>query len=439
MSIEKEKRVGEIYMRQIRLAAPLISDPVLQEYVSGIGQQLVRNTDGVKFPFEFFLINQSSINAFAFFGGHIGVHTGLIAAAQTESELAAVLGHEIAHITQRHMIRRMQEQQRSTPLTIASMIGAILLGIANPEAGAAGLYTAVGASAQSQINYTRAYEQEADRIGMQTLYHAGFDPKAAPNFFARLAEQYRYTSKPPEMLLTHPLPESRIADTRSRAAALPSVDVAPSLNFMLAKARVQARYTHDKSASEFAQMAQSTQLFQQRAGRYGLAIIALDKGNPQQAQDYLKPLLDDDPQNVFYLDVETDILLGLGDAQAAQDMLRTAYERRPNEQTITMNLANAALKNHNPQLAIAVLRDYLLHHSDSYLAQQMLVDAYGKAGNLAAMYESRAEVMVMQGRYDIAIDQLQTAHNHTDNDTTHNRLDGRIEQIRELRHQAEQL
>lgn len=439
MSIEREQVVGDFYMRQVRAQAPIIYDPVLNSYLNSIGQRLVRNTSGVRYPFNFFWINNKEINAFAFMGGYVGVHTGLINEARTESELAAVLGHEVAHITQRHMVRRMQEQQRSMPMTIAGIIGSILIGMANPEAGAAGLYATMGMAGQSQINYTRMYEQEADRIGLSVLAAAGFDPRGAPNFFARLADKYRYVSKPPEMLLTHPLPESRIADTRARAENMRRVDVPPSLEFALAKARVQARYMGDASNGDFESMRLSRSSIDQKAGQYGLAIRALDNGNPDLAQKLLKPLLDNAPDNLFYIDVQTDILLAMEDYETVLSWLRGKYIQQPTEPVITLNFANAALQAQNTALAEQLLRDFLLREPDHTLALDLLTQVYDRSGKRAAMYETRAEALALRGNFRLAVDQLHEAHNHTDNSLTHKRLNARIDQIRNLEQQVQQL
>lgn len=439
MSIERERVVGDFYMRQVRSQAPIIHDPVLDSYLNSMGQRLVRNTGGVRYPFNFFWINNKEINAFAFMGGYVGVHTGLINEARTESELAAVLGHEVAHITQRHMVRRMQEQQRSMPMTIAGIIGSILVGMANPEAGAAGLYATMGMAGQSQINYTRLYEMEADRIGLSTLLSAGFDPRGAPDFFGRLAEKYRYVSKPPEMLMTHPLPESRIADTRARAENMQRVDVAPSLDFALAKTRVQARYIGNTTNSDFESMRSSSNSINQQAGQYGLAIRALDSGEIDLAYKLMQPLLERYPNDPFYIDVQTDILLAQEDYETVLDWLRGKYIQQPTEPVITLNFANAALQAEDTELAEKLLRDFLLKQPDHPLALDLLTQVYERSGKRAAMYETRAESLALRGNFRLAIDQLHTAHNHTDSDLTHKRLNARIEQMRSLEQQIKSL
>jgi predicted Zn-dependent protease len=297
----------------------------------------------------------------------------------------------------------------------------------------------MGMAGQSQINYTRLYEQEADRIGLSTLLAAGFDPIGAPDFFGRLAKKYRYVSKPPEMLMTHPLPESRVADTRARAENMQRVNVPPSLDFALAKARVQARYVSNVSNSDFRDMRSSNDAIAQQAGQYGLAIRALDADNTELAAQLLKPLLARSPGNPFYIDVQTDILLANKAYDDALDWLRGRYIQQPTEPVITLNFANAALQAEQFGLSEKLLRDFLLQQPHHALALDLLTQVYERSGKRAAMYETRAEALAVRGNFRLAIDQLHTAHNHTDNELTHKRLNARIDQLRSLENQVKNL
>ena len=168
-----------------------------------LGNKLVIHADNTKYPFTFFVINNQALNAFAFYGGHVGTHTGLIYRAETESELASVLAHEIAHVTQRHVVRRSQAAARSSPLQIASLIGGAILMMASPQAGIAAISAGNAGAMQNQINYTRTFEKEADRIGLRILFEAGFDPFSAADFFGRLLESKRWSSQAPAFLQTH--------------------------------------------------------------------------------------------------------------------------------------------------------------------------------------------------------------------------------------------
>ncbi|CAB0150199.1 Beta-barrel assembly-enhancing protease [Pseudidiomarina piscicola] len=441
MSIERELAVGEMYMRQIRASAPVLGDPVLNAYLHDVGTRLVRNANDVNFPFKFFWVNQNQINAFAFFGGHIGVNTGLIAETRNESELASVLAHEIAHVSQRHIVRNMDAMQRSGPTALATMLGSILLGIVNPELGMAAISASMAGMQQRSINYTRLFEQEADRIGITILAETGFDPMGAPDFFGRLAEKYRYASKPPEMLLTHPLSESRIADTRLRAERMrrPNQGQRDELAFWLAKYRVMVRHTKTYNATAARNDMTDTNQTIATAAQYGLAIALLDSEQPQAAAETLAPLLEKDPYNTFYLDVQTDIFLALQDYDSALSMLEQAYQRMPNEQTVTLNFANAAMQAGQLDLTVQLLRDYLVREPKSVTAMSLLVDAYQKRGDTSGMHETRAELLALYGQFDQAINSLHNAHRQSSSTLEQRRLQARIEQLMALKRQLEKL
>lgn len=439
MSIERERVIGDFYMRQIRASAPVINDPVLDEYLTDLGNRMVQRAKNVRFPFEFFWVNNSEINAFAFLGGKVGIHTGLISEAQTESELASVIAHEISHVTQRHIVRNIERQQQNSPSTVAAIIAGVLMGMANPELGMATMTTAIAGGTQAQINYTRLFEQEADRVGIGILADAGFDPQGAPAFFGRLSSKYRYTSKPPEMLLTHPLSEARVADTRQRADSLPRPKNLDETNFWLAKMRINARYSQTMSETAMRSLLGHSDAAQRQAARYGLAILQLDDGRYAEASETLRPLLTAQPQNPFFLDVQTDILLGQKRFEEAYEMLEYAYIRRPNEQVITLNLANTAVKAGNYETGIAVLRDYLLRKPDNLIALEILYEAYRESGRLASMYETRAEIYGLHGGFKLAIEELHIAHTKTEDDLMKKRLQARIDQFRALQTQVESL
>ena len=439
MSIEREQAVGDMYMRQIRASAPIVGDPVLEAYLHDVGTRLVRNANDVRFPFKFFWVNQDQINAFAFFGGHIGINTGLLAETRNESELASVIAHEIAHVSQRHIVRNMEAMERSSSLSIVSLLGAILVGIANPEAGIAAAQASVAGMQQRSINYTRLFEQEADRIGLSILVNTGFDPMGAPDFFGRLAEKYRYVSKPPEMLLTHPLSESRIADTRLRAEQLrQNVNLNRDESaFWLAKYRVQVRHLRNYNAEAARRDMTSNNPAIANAARYGLAIALLDSDQADAAERTLAPLYQREPLNTFYLDVQTDILLAQKRYDEVLSMLEFAYKRMPNEQTVTLNYANAAVKAGQPKLAIQLLRDYLVRNKDSTLAYSLMIEAQRGLGNTSGMHEANAELMALYGQFDRAIDHLHNAHTHNDNRLEQRRIQARIEQLMAKKREVE--
>lgn len=434
LTIDKEKVIGDIIMRQMRGQAPLVLDPVLQEYIQGIGNRLVIEADNAKFPFKFFMINNPVINAFAFYGGHIGIHTGLIAQASTESELASVFAHEIAHVTQRHLARRAQSQQRSAPLQIASLIGGLLLAIADPEAGIAAVNAGMAGSQQASINFTRNNEKEADNIGINILYRAGFDPQGAPGFFGKLAEQARGRSNQLAFLQTHPLPEDRIAQTVTRARSYGEKKVPPSLDFHLAKARVIARYITipERNIPFLQNRLSNSNSVEQKALRYGLAISLFESEQYTASKDILDPLLNDDPENLFYLDLMTDIYIKLENPRKAINLLSPHWNHRPQNQVLTLNLANAYISALNYEPAIEMLRDILLLDNQNFLAYQLLHDAYERNQQKKDAHMVQAEIYALISAYPLAIDELQFAYNQVKTDTIEKqRIKGRISQFRE--------
>lgn len=434
ISIDKEMQIGDILMRQLRGQAPIINDPVLDEYLQDLGNRLVAQAENVKFPFTFFLINSPDINAFAFFGGHVGVHTGLIYNADNESELASVLAHEVSHVTQRHIARKIQAQQKSSPLQLASLFGSILLAVANPEAGVAALSATNAASQQASINYTRSNEKEADRIGIQILAQSGYDPGAAASFFGKLAEKYRLRSTPFAYLLTHPLPQSRIADARARAANFRTPPVAEKLNFHLAKARIQARYYGSPADNiiYFTSMLEKQNYVFKNAALYGLALALYESEKYTKSAEIIDQLLENDPENMFYIDTATDIGLALEQYEQVINMLTTQAARTPRNRVVSLNLANTYIQNEQIEKATRLLKDYLLVDPDNLLAMQMLADAYGESRQLLEMHQSKAEVYALVAAYPRAIDELQNAYNFAgDRQLEKQRIRARIDQLRD--------
>ncbi|MGB3727507.1 MAG: M48 family metalloprotease [Glaciecola sp.] len=434
LTIDKEKIVGDAIMRQLRGQAPLVLDPVLQEYIQNMGNRLVTQADNAKFPFTFFMINNPVINAFAFYGGHIGIHTGLLAKASTESELASVFAHEIAHVTQRHLARRAQSQQRSAPLQIASLIGGILLAMADPEAGMAAIQAGQAGAAQSSINFTRNNEQEADNIGINILYKAGFDPQGAPGFFGKLAAQNRGNSSQLAFLQTHPLPAERIAQTTTRARSYGDRAVPPSLYFQLARARVVGRYmnTPERNIANFQHAIANSKGVEKTASRYGLAIALYQNEQYKTAYEIMQNLIQQSPENLFYLDLLTDLYIQMEQPKQAINMLAPLWRLKPQNQVLALNLANAYITDMNYEPAIELLRDLLLVDNTNFLAYQLLNDAYNRNQQKKEAHMVQAEIYALISAYPLAIDELQFAYNQTQNDSLEKqRIKGRIAQLRE--------
>lgn len=442
LSLDKERQIGKAMMRQLRASQPLIQDPVLIEYINHLGNQLVKNAQDVNYAFEFFLINNNELNAFAFFGGHVGIHSGLLTTADNESELASVIAHEISHVTQRHLARRLESQSNAQALNMTGVISSILISLINPTVGMAALSASIAASQQSSINYTRGNEKEADRVGIALLANSQFDPQGAPSFFSKMSEKYRYVSKPPAMLLTHPLPESRIADARQRAHNYPVKHLPPSLDFELAKARIQARYQNsaqDNIAYFKRQLKQ--QSYSLKAGaEYGLALSYFEHKQFQQAKILLESLKAQDNNNLFYIDALTDVYLALKEYDVALSMLEPLTLLMPNNQVISLNYGNALLESKRYQQAELVLQDFLLVNPENYIANDLLTTVYRKQNKKGLMHITKAEVLVLLGAYNKAIDELQTSYDFVeDQPLLQKRIKARILQVQEQENKLKRL
>lgn len=409
---DKEKQIGDVMIRQTRSRLPMVNDPLLDEYLHNLGQSLIAKAEGVRFPFHFYWVNDPDINAFATLGGHIVANTGTLAVAETESEFASVMSHEIVHVTQRHIARSVEARSQSAPLTMASLLGSILLAAVNPEAGMAGLMASQGIAQQSAINFTRSNEQEADRIGIQLLANAGFDPYAMPEFFNKLSEKTRFANTQLAFLYTHPLSRARISDSRVRAQQFEQKFVPDSAEFAHIKARIWARYQLDNAAaiSHF-QKKLSQPGGNTKANQYGLALALFDSKDYQGAEQLLTKLRASDDKNLFYLDAMTDVYLSTNREKQALEMLEQQYLLRPNNQVITLNYANAAMQAKSHRLALHLLKNLLYYKNDTFLAYEMLTQAYKGLNDMARYYEARSDLYYQLANYPKAIDDINMALN----------------------------
>ncbi|CAH0539093.1 tetratricopeptide repeat protein [Vibrio marisflavi] len=406
LTIDQEKIYGDAYMRLLRATKPIVNDPVLNEFINNLGHRLVASANDVKTPFTFFLIQNKSINAFAFFGGHVALHTGLFLQATTESELASVMAHEIAHVTQRHLARSMEEQAKRTPATVAALAGSILLAIAAPQAGIAAITATTAGNIQSQINYTRSNEIEADRFGLATLERAGFNVLAMPTFFGRLADEYRYASTPPPMLLTHPLPDERLTDTRERALQYPKNKVKPSLSYYLARMRVIVRYVNMDAETAKGWIDRNEPKAPRvlvPAFQYGRALVYLDNKKPQEAEKILHRLYEQSPTNDFYLDALSDAYIALKTPEKAQVMLEKALQIKSNNKVLTVNLANVYIKENKFETAIRLLQRYTHDNPEDTVGWQLLIEASAKSGKRAEELAAQGELLALRANWDKAI------------------------------------
>ena len=329
VSPEQEFQLGRAWLSMLRNQVDSINDTQLKDFVESSVYRLAETSDLQHHRLAFILIKDPQINAFAAPGGVIGVNGGLFLYAQTEGEYAAVLAHELGHLIQRHFARGLEAQkQMQLPVMAAMLAGIVAAAAGAGDAGIAAIASTQAAAIQNQLRFSRQNEQEADRVGVTNMVRAGYDPRSMPTMFERLARQYRYDARPPEFLLTHPVTDSRIADTRNRAEQYPQGGKEDSLRYQQMRARVQLLFeeTPGIAGKRFRAMLDDNPKLD--AARYGLALSQIRVGQLNDARATLQPLLAKAPNDVAYnlAQVDLDITSNkLGDALARVQRLLGQY------------------------------------------------------------------------------------------------------------------
>ena len=423
-----EYKLGREIMQQIKGDPAYVNDLVLSEYLSNLGNRLVSanaETRGeLSNDFTFFAIRDGTLNAFALPGGFIGVHTGLLLATQSESELASVLSHEIGHVSQRHIARMMGQAKQDMLIPIASVVLAILAAQASADAAGAVLMGGQGYALQKQINFTRDAEKEADRVGFQILKGAGFDTTGMTTFFQRMQTATRtYSDAPSPYLRTHPLTADRIADIEARVRHEPYRQHADDIDFYLV--RGNARIDQDDSepalhnaATVFEEQVKSGSRIQMTAGNYGLALIALHRKNPADAKAYLqlakKSAGNAAAKSLALNSLSIEILLESGQAAEAAREARAAMNLFPSSRAIAHLYASSLYASKRYDEAAKYLRKQAQSYRDDPDLQRQLAKVYDALGKKALMHMALAESYGLVGAYQAALEQLKMARQSPD-------------------------
>ena len=443
-SSEFEHQLGRAWLKVFRSRAPTVNDPLLFDYMENLIYELVTHSQLEDRRIELVLVDNEAINAFAVPGGVIGVHNGLLLYAQTEDEMATVLAHEIAHLSQRHFSRGVEFQKNQAPLNMAAMLaGLILMATAGGDAGMAALTAAQAAAQDSALSYSRGNEQEADRIGMQTMVDAGKDPHAAPTMFERMLQASRYTSsnRVPEFLRSHPLSENRIADTRNRARQYPKQIRPISVDYQLMRARVvnQLADTPEQAVQRFRGELEGTPRSRE-AARYGLAIALTEAGRPNEAALELDAVWGPNPDRLEYIIADAEIDMARNQPAKAARKLLAQLEISPENHPLTMAYANALMKNEQAHIAEEVLVDQSNVRPNDPGLWYLLAEVQGLSGNIIGLHQSRAEYFILNGILDEADKQLTYALKLVRNDyPTSARINQRLADVAQMREQMERL
>ncbi|BBP05551.1 hypothetical protein TPL01_02900 [Sulfuriferula plumbiphila] len=413
-----EARVGNEIMRDIYAEPAYYDDPELTDYLNNLGYRLVAASPENRLAFQFFVLRDHTLNAFALPGGFIGVHTGLIEATQSESELAGVLGHEIAHVTQHHLARMIESRNQGILPSLAALAVAILAARSNPQAASAAIATVQATSIQKQLNFSRANEREADRIGMQIMRGAGFDPRAMATFFERLQKNSRlYENNAPAYLLTHPLTSERIADMQNRAASMPVKQVADSLEFQLLRAKLLAGEGRPEEAvRRFTEAIRDTRYNSLAAERYGLVVALLRTRQFDRAEQELDRLNQSGASSPMIAMLGARLRQEAGDLNTALARYQAGRARFPGYRPLLYADANALLQAGKADAALALVTDHLALYPDDYRLYQLQSRAYAMQGKDFLRHHAQAEAYVRQGNLDAAIEQLKLGLKSRDGD-----------------------
>jgi beta-barrel assembly-enhancing protease len=418
LSPVQERKLGEGIMAQIRSDPAYLNDPEVTDYLNTLGYRLVANSPDPASPFEFFAISDNSINAFALPGGFVGVNSGLLLAAQSESELASVLAHEIAHVTQRHIARLIAAQQRIGLASMAALAVAILAARSNAQVSAAAIAAAQAGAIQSQLNFTRENEREADRIGLQIMEKSGFDAHAMPAFFERLQKATRvYETGAPSYLRTHPLTFERIADIQSRIQDVPFRQVPDSLEFQLVRARLSAQDGNAREAvANFDRMLEEHKFGTEAAARYGLVVALLRVGDKARARKEMALLLGLKAKSPMIDELGAQTLIASGEVERGLASYRDSLRANPNRTALIYGYTDALIAANKAADAVQFLNSRLDGRTGDPQLYEFQARAYSVMGKRLLQHRALAEVYALHGNLPAAIEQLQIAQKAGDGD-----------------------
>lgn len=414
LSLSQEKALGKEFMQAARSGLDIMHDEQIHDYLHRMGYRLLEHMNAPYTDYQFILVRDPNINAFAAPGGYVVVNSGLVLAADNASELASVIAHELSHINQRHISRAIDENQRLQWPMIAAMLAGILLSAAGGgQAGQAAMTASAAYGAQTQLHFSRDFEREADRIGIQAMAGAGYDPSGMPDFFEKLQSWNRLQAgNPMEFLSTHPLTLDRIADTRNRAAQLPKVTLsaAENLNFERFKTRVRALSMAPSEAIPFfrTRMDSSDQT-RKELGEYGLSLALAQKGQQREAIAQLNTLIKQHPSVFEYQAALAQVLINSGAYPSALSIYHHLQDEYPDSRLVLSGMAQALLGMGDGQRAAILAHRLADSRPQNPDYQKLLARSLDEAGNKSDAHRALAEYYYLTGAVPSAIQQLEIA------------------------------
>jgi predicted Zn-dependent protease len=438
ISQQQEYQLGRVWARVLRGSTHIYEDALVSQYVEELTWSLVTHSQLTDRRLEVIVLDNPTVNAFAVPGGIIGVHTGLLITAQNEAQLASVLSHELAHLSQRHFASQLEEQRRNQPFFIASILGSILLAAADTEAGIAAMQTSMAASTSSKLSFSRQNEREADYIGLQTLTAAGYAPIQMANMFTQLQQAARFSRTVPEFLLTHPVTQSRIADAQNRAANFTgSATKENTISFDIAKVRIQVNYAQDvkKLLEKYQEML--TQHGNDTL-RYAVAYAAIKAKKFDIAKQQMDQFTSAFKSQLSSQLLEAEYLVAKEAFKQADKILSNLHNVYPGNHAISFIYADNLLHLNKPQQATKLYETLVEGNPNDSRAWYLLAESYGLEGNIVGVHEARIEFFLLTANIDKALRQVDFAlkePNLTPNERA--RLEQRKEDAKAIRKSLE--
>ncbi len=439
ISPQLEREIGEDFLKQIHAALPTVDDPVLKYYVHQQLANLAQHSELRERVLSAVLIDSDQINAFAAPGGVVGINLGLMLYAEDVHEYSSVLAHELAHLSQRHFARGIEEQRSQSLPALAAMIAAIMIGaMGGGDAGIAAISSVQAIAQANQLRYSRGREQEADRIGLNTLVRADLDPQGMGRMFERMQRAYRYTRKPPEFLLTHPLSETRIADVKSQTLQYGNDEFATSIEYQMMRTRALVRYaaSPQTAVKQFEKEVRDDP--ENLALRYGLAMALSANERHDEAIALNDQLYSSNPHNILYAASYADVLTKAGKIDQALQLLARELALNPDNPPLATLYAEALVADEQFEAAEKVLLRQSIVNKHDVDVWYDLAEVSGLAGNIVGVHLARAEFFTLHGAYQRAIQHLEYARRLTSrkNEQLHARLDQRITDLRDKLREA---
>lgn len=413
ISLQKEREIGQEFLRSLRSQVETVADPLLKDYLEHLIYRLAENSQLQDKHLDLVIIDSKELNAFAAPGGIIGINLGLFLNADTEHEFSAILAHELAHLSQRHFARQFETAKTTGAKTLVGLLaGLILIATTGADAGMAALAMSQSVAQNETLKYSRSRETEADRIGIDTLVRSSMDPLAMAYMFEQLNQLKRYQgNRIPEFLSTHPITQKRISDSYNQAQKYPVKTYPAKLDYQLMRSRVQVLGEESLKANE-ARMRPGlryTDPAKKTASQYGLLLALTQAGELKEASRLVKELRQSHPDKIAFILAEAEIQLATGQTKKAIQILDNALKTNPNNHPLTMMVAQAWLKADQPAKAEQYLTNLTRFRANDSDLWYELAETQGLADNIPGLHQARAEYFVLTGNLDQAIKQLEYA------------------------------